>query len=98
MIRRPPRSTLFPYTTLFRSRLLDLHVAIPTPRDEQRLYRHASALSAVSRAAELERKHRGQVADRPAPRNKNYANVAAFRRWCRAHARECESRALRFEV
>src|SRR5256885_3696068 len=25
MIRRPPRSTLFPYTTLFRSRDLDLH-------------------------------------------------------------------------
>src|SRR3712207_8295323 len=24
MIRRPPRSTLFPYTTLFRSRALDL--------------------------------------------------------------------------
>src|SRR5260221_11752813 len=24
MIRRPPRSTLFPYTTLFRSQLLDL--------------------------------------------------------------------------
>src|SRR5258708_23331202 len=28
MIRRPPRSTLFPYTTLFRSRLHDL----PGPR------------------------------------------------------------------
>src|SRR5438034_1908315 len=27
MIRRPPRSTLFPYTTLFRSRLLGLPVA-----------------------------------------------------------------------
>src|SRR2546422_4631707 len=25
MIRRPPRSTLFPYTTLFRSGLLGLH-------------------------------------------------------------------------
>src|SRR3989449_4940333 len=25
MIRRPPRSTLFPYTTLFRSRSEDLH-------------------------------------------------------------------------
>src|SRR2546427_5010317 len=25
MIRRPPRSTLFPYTTLFRSRAPDLH-------------------------------------------------------------------------
>src|SRR2546430_7615640 len=26
MIRRPPRSTLFPYTTLFRSRLVQAHV------------------------------------------------------------------------
>src|SRR5256885_2826482 len=25
MIRRPPRSTLFPYTTLFRSRVFHLH-------------------------------------------------------------------------
>src|SRR5690349_24799481 len=25
MIRRPPRSTLFPYTTLFRSRLDEIH-------------------------------------------------------------------------
>src|SRR2546428_9631980 len=37
MIRRPPRSTLFPYTTLFRSGLLKrvwktaLNVDIPTP-------------------------------------------------------------------
>src|SRR2546422_6296106 len=29
MIRRPPRSTLFPYTTLFRSRL----AAVRAPRD-----------------------------------------------------------------
>src|SRR3712207_1243405 len=28
MIRRPPRSTLFPYTTLFRSALLDSPVAL----------------------------------------------------------------------
>src|SRR2546425_7637095 len=44
MIRRPPRSTLFPYTTLFRSRLgvvglgdLAVHeveeVQVPDPRD-----------------------------------------------------------------
>src|SRR2546426_11345560 len=35
MIRRPPRSTLFPYTTLFRS----LHVHPPDPGDagDQRL-------------------------------------------------------------
>src|SRR2546430_9031101 len=28
MIRRPPRSTLFPYTTLFRSERLELELAI----------------------------------------------------------------------
>src|SRR5258708_26154061 len=30
MIRRPPRSTLFPYTTLFRSQLLRLSLATPS--------------------------------------------------------------------
>src|SRR5256885_10802678 len=30
MIRRPPRSTLFPYTTLFRSELEKAHVASGT--------------------------------------------------------------------
>src|SRR5260370_33445273 len=28
MIRRPPRSTLFPYTTLFRSMMLFLHLEV----------------------------------------------------------------------
>src|SRR3712207_8910827 len=31
MIRRPPRSTLFPYTTLFRSRHRDADPAQPRP-------------------------------------------------------------------
>src|SRR5438132_5655633 len=31
MIRRPPRSTLFPYTTLFRSHPFDLHRLHPHP-------------------------------------------------------------------
>src|SRR5256885_11029031 len=35
MIRRPPRSTLFPYTTLFRSRGL-LHTSEPAVALEQR--------------------------------------------------------------
>src|SRR5438034_4869176 len=35
MIRRPPRSTLFPYTTLFRSHGADLDQAhLPAPVDE----------------------------------------------------------------
>src|SRR2546422_8391556 len=33
MIRRPPRSTLFPYTTLFRSEIVVLHRR-PSPREE----------------------------------------------------------------
>src|SRR2546422_5356889 len=38
MIRRPPRSTLFPYTTLFRSRALKIgarFLALPEPLAEQ---------------------------------------------------------------
>src|SRR3712207_8994315 len=35
MIRRPPRSTLFPYTTLFRSRVLAA-VREPPARDQRR--------------------------------------------------------------
>src|SRR5256886_8918688 len=31
MIRRPPRSTLFPYTTLFRSQQRDLVAEVPHP-------------------------------------------------------------------
>src|SRR3712207_8104236 len=32
MIRRPPRSTLFPYTTLFRSEITTLALAVRTVR------------------------------------------------------------------
>src|SRR3712207_7711628 len=38
MIRRPPRSTLFPYTTLFRSRLHDAAQPLPA-RDADRVRR-----------------------------------------------------------
>src|SRR3712207_7099720 len=36
MIRRPPRSTLFPYTTLFRSTTLRTPEASPTAADSSR--------------------------------------------------------------
>src|SRR2546426_8514455 len=35
MIRRPPRSTLFPYTTLFRSRHLELRQPIAQVHDRR---------------------------------------------------------------
>ena len=37
MIRRPPRSTLFPYTTLFRFYTLSLHDALPIRSEERRV-------------------------------------------------------------
>src|SRR2546430_7623301 len=36
MIRRPPRSTLFPYTTLFRSRSEDFFGGVRIPKRERR--------------------------------------------------------------
>src|SRR2546422_7618719 len=53
MIRRPPRSTLFPYTTLFRSRCAPAATDSPfapaparqeAPRREQRSEEHTSEL------------------------------------------------------
>src|SRR3712207_8316674 len=58
MIRRPPRSTLFPYTTLFRSRL---HV-VGDARDE-----HARAVARVEangHALKMREDARAQVLER----------------------------------
>src|SRR3712207_8728951 len=72
MIRRPPRSTLFPYTTLFRSELADAAVWPPqSPRGasrqlalEQRLGRRR-----VARVHEVE--------DRKSTRlNSSHANIS----------------------
>src|SRR3712207_7339339 len=37
MIRRPPRSTLFPYTTLFRSQRNDAETAVAVEREPREL-------------------------------------------------------------
>src|SRR5256885_16649761 len=58
MIRRPPRSTLFPYTTLFRSPGADGLLAVPVA-DEVR----PAELAAVGRLRQLP----GDVAGREVP-------------------------------
>src|SRR3712207_8080428 len=64
MIRRPPRSTLFPYTTLFRSRLLVRDLRVDLAGDEvaraQRLQQLRQSL-ALDREL-LEDQQRGQRA------------------------------------
>src|SRR3712207_7033633 len=44
MIRRPPRSTLFPYTTLFRSVLMYHSISTSTAPDPHRLRVHPDRL------------------------------------------------------
>src|SRR2546427_6176679 len=51
MIRRPPRSTLFPYTTLFRSRLAEKLTVLETLTLFRSFYRQG-----ITPAAALERR------------------------------------------
>ena len=51
MIRRPPRSTLFPYTTLFRSRGTCFSILLPTAEALPRVPAQPEALAARPRIA-----------------------------------------------
>src|SRR2546422_10538264 len=52
MIRRPPRSTLFPYTTLFRSHSADKSTNVRPPRDAPDLLRTGQRSSAAKQLAQ----------------------------------------------
>src|SRR3712207_7703651 len=56
MIRRPPRSTLFPYTTLFRSMFKSITIAqgsFHQKRLDQTYRRHLSAIRALAQMRKL---------------------------------------------
>src|SRR5437588_2119310 len=55
MIRRPPRSTLFPYTTLFRSRARLQPLLSPSPHNRRR--ERDSARSADRKSTRLNSSH-----------------------------------------
>src|SRR2546427_7819401 len=60
MIRRPPRSTLFPYTTLFRSPArikASLDVELPRPRD----YAHPGFIALRKRLGERSEEHTSEL-------------------------------------
>src|SRR3712207_7528006 len=66
MIRRPPRSTLFPYTTLFRS--LDVEggievdlQALDRNRHDRRRGRQRGALELLAQPGRIEHQHGGQL-------------------------------------
>src|SRR5437667_3276723 len=58
MIRRPPRSTLFPYTTLFRSDVLhELARAAAVAREELVVHRHDGSDRSEEHTSELHSHH-----------------------------------------
>src|SRR2546430_10330537 len=64
MIRRPPRSTLFPYTTLFRSRPGRLDVKIKIERPDQAAASdifHKYLTTEIPIAESETRQHRGEM-------------------------------------
>src|SRR3712207_7150144 len=87
MIRRPPRSTLFPYTTLFRSRALAYALgafyvtyggalALFSP-PESRMMFFVGGASSFSLAAVIVRALREQLEDRKSTRlNSSHANIS----------------------
>src|SRR3712207_9505958 len=74
MIRRPPRSTLFPYTTLFRSRALP---ALPQQLRLVLLERQAGARAVAARPLPGDPRPVPLRADRKSTRlNSSHANIS----------------------
>src|SRR3989442_9914109 len=66
MIRRPPRSTLFPYTTLFRSEDAALRVRAARSRRPARAQRDALDRAAADRwASARSEEHTSELQSRP---------------------------------
>src|SRR3712207_8739869 len=76
MIRRPPRSTLFPYTTLFRSAGVELPV-LPGRREARRRQRRRPLLPRLPELLERRRLLRDRARDRKSTRlNSSHANIS----------------------
>src|SRR2546430_7203716 len=74
MIRRPPRSTLFPYTTLFRS-IAALHTA--DVRKRLRKGRNAAILLHALRPRIIGGQRQGEVVDRKSTRlNSSHSQIS----------------------
>src|SRR5260370_4086744 len=74
MIRRPPRSTLFPYTTLFRSPFLGLRNGAERPADEADLAAKIKAAGAVGPQRQRLFRHHHRLAGRAAVRSEEHTS------------------------
>src|SRR5438876_4674329 len=64
MIRRPPRSTLFPYTTLFRSKFLAID---PPQRKIEHLAEFVAALEALGQELGVQRRSEEHTSELQSP-------------------------------
>src|SRR2546422_2071740 len=81
MIRRPPRSTLFPYTTLFRSRRRKGRSNPPRQDPSREVVDHRSLIARISRGVRRWGDVRGQDEDRKSTRlnsSHGYISYAVF--------------------
>src|SRR3712207_8537197 len=81
MIRRPPRSTLFPYTTLFRSFFLALNIMViiywAFSRAKPSFVRRFFGKAQIASAAFMAFSHGTNDADRKSTRlNSSHANIS----------------------
>src|SRR3712207_8490124 len=75
MIRRPPRSTLFPYTTLFRSQLFAMNSSALIGHSSSFEWRCASGANATAGSSVVSRSRGGT--DRKSTRlNSSHANIS----------------------
>src|SRR5258707_7544828 len=92
MIRRPPRSTLFPYTTLFRSRCEKQSFSANTIRDRNRWLHHCAPPAVSNRFGSLVRseEHTSELQSRQylvcrllLEKKKTKDRFRTTRRWCK---------------
>src|SRR3712207_7080986 len=82
MIRRPPRSTLFPYTTLFRSREAQRHRGRPRPGDrDPAVDEVADGVEAVRRRRLRRGDGRAEVGDQRADRSEEHTSELQSRQY-----------------
>src|SRR5256885_8716022 len=97
MIRRPPRSTLFPYTTLFRSRVPSSHVRRPHHGWGQRLKGSAEAsVSSASHTSAIDSRSEEHTSELQSPCNlvcrlllEKKKNICKYKRHDTPHTLMC---------
>src|SRR5258708_15622304 len=78
MIRRPPRSTLFPYTTLFRS---NVAYGLKDLQETEKRER-AEAILKVFRVEKLRKQKPGEISDRKSTRLNSSHQIISYAVFC----------------